>query len=84
VIDNSYFRFYQTAVKGIGGNWNVGLGYMLDHHYNIAEVEADGIEGYLKTYPAALIEPQLRPELFFRLRMIRVSIPSTPMEGRML
>lgn len=51
VIDNSYLRLYQSAVKNIGGNWNVGVGYMLDHHYNISEGEVDGKEGHLKNYP---------------------------------
>lgn len=54
VIDNSYLRLYQTAVKSIGGNWNVGIGYMLDHHYNISEAELDGWEGHLKEYPTGL------------------------------
>jgi hypothetical protein len=51
VIDNSYIRFYQTAIKRLGTNWGVGLGYMLDHHYNISEEIEDATGGHLDTYP---------------------------------
>ncbi|MEK6782450.1 MAG: BamA/TamA family outer membrane protein [Bacteroidota bacterium] len=50
VIDNDYFRFYQTAVKRVGTNWGLGVGYMLDHHYNISEETSGEFEGHLKPY----------------------------------
>lgn len=65
-IDNSYFRFYQTALKGIGGNWNVGAGYMLDHHFNIAEM-SEGNEGYLNSYPTGTDRETTSSGLFFPL-----------------
>jgi len=63
-IDNSYFRFYQTALKGIGRNWNVGVGYMLDHHYNIEEI-TDGSEGFLNRYPTGNDRKTTSSGLFF-------------------
>jgi outer membrane protein assembly factor BamA len=54
-IDNSYFRFYQTAVRPFHGtNWMAGLGYMLDYHYNIGEKIPAGAEGHLEHYPDGL------------------------------
>lgn len=49
LIDADYFRFYQTAFKKIQQQWYGGLGYVLDHYYNIDETEFVG-KGHLDRY----------------------------------
>jgi len=52
IIDNSYVRVYQTAIKRLGTNWGIGLGYMLDYHYNISEeIIGENNSGHLVAYP---------------------------------
>ena len=33
----SYFQFYETALRHITGNLYIGLGYILDDHWNVSE-----------------------------------------------
>ena len=33
----SYFQFYETALRHITGNLYMGLGYILDNHWNVSE-----------------------------------------------
>jgi len=40
-IQTDYFRFYQSALIGLTPAWALGIGYMLDHHYNIDEEASD-------------------------------------------
>ena len=48
-IETDYIRFYQSAVVGVTPAWALGLGYMLDYHYNIEEeVVEEG--GHLDDY----------------------------------
>lgn len=39
LIDYSYLRFYQYALRKIGTDLYAGLGYQLDYHWNIKEVD---------------------------------------------
>lgn len=48
-VQTDYIRFYQSAVVGLTPAWALGLGYMLDHHYNIEE-EVTGEEAHLDDY----------------------------------
>lgn len=50
VIDNSYLRLYQIALKTITTNWALGIGYMFDHHYGIYEDVPEGAEGHMDYY----------------------------------
>jgi hypothetical protein len=49
LIDSDYLRLYQTGLFKIFNNWFAGMGYYLDHHYNIDETEYLG-EGHLSRY----------------------------------
>ncbi len=44
-IDYSYVRLYEVAMTKIARNIYAGLGYNLDYHYNITEVQNDSITG---------------------------------------
>jgi Omp85 superfamily domain len=48
-IQTDYIRFYQSGFIGLTPAWALGLGYMLDHHYNIEEEVSEG-EGHLDDY----------------------------------
>jgi Omp85 superfamily domain len=48
-IQTDYIRFYQTGVLGLTPAWALGLGYMLDHHYNIEEEVMEEL-GHLDEY----------------------------------
>ncbi|HEY5826656.1 MAG TPA: BamA/TamA family outer membrane protein [Cyclobacteriaceae bacterium] len=50
VVDYSYLRIYQTAIKTITTNWGLGIGYMLDYHDGISEEIPEGTEGHLASY----------------------------------
>ena len=53
-IETDYIRFYQSAIFGITPAWGLGLGYMLDHHYNIEEevtVEGGHLSDYYEDLP---------------------------------
>lgn len=49
LIDASYLRIYQSALKKIGKKWFFGPGYAFDHYYNIEETEFEG-KGHLERY----------------------------------
>lgn len=49
-VDRDYLRIHQSALKNIDGSWFAGIGYALDHNYNIEESEFEG-EGNLDQYP---------------------------------
>lgn len=34
-MDYSFFQFYETAQRHVGGNWYTGIGYLFDDHWNI-------------------------------------------------
>lgn len=53
LIDSDYVRFYQTVLRKIKGNWLAGVGYALDHHYNVSESEYEG-QGHLERYGETL------------------------------
>jgi outer membrane protein assembly factor BamA len=40
-LDYSYFRFYETAFRKIKGNFFGGIGYNLDYHWNIHDLDAE-------------------------------------------
>lgn len=50
LIDSDYLRLYQTALFKIFDHWFAGIGYNLDHHYDIGETEYVGSEGHLSRY----------------------------------
>ena len=81
VIDNSYVRFYQTAVKRLGTNWGVGLGYMLDHHYNISEEVNGTTEGHLTTYPTGQESNTTSAGLVFPIAYDSRTNPINPQGG---
>ena len=37
LLDYSYIRFYEAALKKVGKDFFLGVGYMLDYHWNISE-----------------------------------------------
>ena len=41
-VDYNHFRFHQTVYKAVGEDYMVGIGYMLDRHFNIQNVSPDG------------------------------------------
>lgn len=50
IIDTDYVRINQDILRNIGGNWFLGLGYALDHNYNIEETDVN-TESNLAKYP---------------------------------
>lgn len=81
LIDNSYIRFYQTALKRIGTHWGVGLGYMLDHHYNISEEMNGTTEGHLINYPTGQESTTTSSGLVFPLAYDSRINPINPQGG---
>jgi hypothetical protein len=57
-IDYKYIRFYQYGLKNITTNFYAGLGYQLDYHWGIAEInppagKVTDLEKYGYTYTSA-------------------------------
>jgi outer membrane protein assembly factor BamA len=50
MVDYKHFRFHQNALKGIASHLAIGLGYAMDHHYNIY-VEPNESGEIIETYP---------------------------------
>jgi hypothetical protein len=49
MVDNDHLRIHQRSMKEIWTDFSAGIGYALDHHYNIsvAESEWDTLNSYL-------------------------------------
>lgn len=41
-VDYNHVRFYQTVYRAVTHDYMLGLGYMLDHHYDISNTSSDG------------------------------------------
>lgn len=55
LIDSDYLRFYQTVLVKLFHYWYSGVGYALDHHYNVQESDYLG-EGHLARYEQPVTE----------------------------
>ncbi|NJN42892.1 MAG: BamA/TamA family outer membrane protein [Flammeovirgaceae bacterium] len=58
LVDTDYLRIYQTALRRIGQDVYVGIGYELDYHYNISEREIT-TSGNLDNYPLETKDPNV-------------------------
>jgi outer membrane protein assembly factor BamA len=50
MVDYKHIRFYQNALKGIAPHFAIGMGYALDHHFNIF-VEPNESADTIDIYP---------------------------------
>jgi hypothetical protein len=52
MIDNDHLRIHQRSMKEIWTDFSAGIGYALDHHYNISVAESgmDTLNSYLPYY----------------------------------
>lgn len=84
LIETDFIRIYQNALKNIGKNLFVGLGYALDYNYNIEESEFVS-EGHLDRYHLDNSDPAVSSGITFNIAYdIRYNAINPPKGGYLL
>ncbi len=70
LIDYDHLRIHQKSMKGIWPDFSAGIGYALDHYYNISleQSELDTLETYLPYYQEKTVSSGLLIPLLYDSR----------------